>query len=79
MREKIGAHRVLVEKSERRIPRGRPMRGWEDDIKMDLLEVGWLGVDRIDLAQDRERWQVAGSNGCAKEPSACIKCRELRD
>ena len=37
---------------------GRPRRRWEDNIKMDLQEVGWVGMDCIDLAQDRDRWRV---------------------
>jgi hypothetical protein len=37
---------------------GRLRRRWIDNIKMDLLEVGWGGVDWIDLAQDRFRWRT---------------------
>ena len=37
---------------------GRPRRRWEDNIKMDLQEVGLGGVDWIDLAQDRDRWRA---------------------
>ena len=37
---------------------GRRRRGWEDNIKMDLQEVGCRGLDRIDLAQDRDRWRA---------------------
>jgi hypothetical protein len=36
----------------------RPRRRWEDNIKMDSQKVGWKGVDRIDLVQDRERWRA---------------------
>jgi hypothetical protein len=36
----------------------RPRRRWEDNIKMDLREVGWGGVDWINLAQDRDRWRA---------------------
>jgi hypothetical protein len=43
MGERRGAYRVLVEKPERRRPLGRPMRRWEDNIKMGLREVGWVG------------------------------------
>jgi len=39
-------------------PRGRPMCRWEDNIKMDLQEVGCGGMDLINLAQDRDRWQA---------------------
>jgi hypothetical protein len=36
----------------------RPRRRWEDNIKMDLREVGWGGADWIDLVQDRDRWRA---------------------
>ena len=48
-------YRVLVEKLERKRPLGRPKFRWEDNIKMDLHEVGW-DIDWIDLAQDMGRW-----------------------
>jgi hypothetical protein len=48
-----------VGKPEGKIPLGRPRCRWVDDnIKMNLLEVGWGGVDWIDLAQDRDKWSV---------------------
>jgi hypothetical protein len=37
---------------------GRPRRRWEDNIKIDLQEVGWGGMDWINLAQDRDRWRA---------------------
>jgi hypothetical protein len=46
----------LVEKPEGKRPLGRPRLRWEDNIKMDLQEVGCGGIDWIDLAQDRDRW-----------------------
>jgi len=49
-------YRVLVEKPERKRPLGRPRRRWDDNIKMDLQEVG--GIDWIELAQDRDRWRT---------------------
>jgi hypothetical protein len=58
MGERSGAYRVLVAKPEGRRPLGRPWRRWEDNIKMDLREVGWGGADWIDLAQDRNRWRA---------------------
>jgi hypothetical protein len=48
-----GAYRILVGR-----PVGRHRRRWEDNIKIDLQEVGWEGMDWIDLAQDRDRWQA---------------------
>jgi hypothetical protein len=58
MGERRGAYRALVGKPERRRPLGRPRRTWEDNIKMDLREVGWGGMDWINLAQDRDRWRA---------------------
>ena len=55
MREGRGVYRVLVGKPEGKRPLGRPRRRWEDNIKMDLQEVGW-GMEWIELAQDRDRW-----------------------
>jgi len=56
--EKRGVYRVLVGKPERKRPLGRPGRRWEDNIKMDLQEVGCGGIDWIELAQDRDRWRA---------------------
>jgi hypothetical protein len=50
--------RVLMGKPEGRRPLGRPRRIWEDNIKMDILEVGCGNTDWIDLAQDRDRWRA---------------------
>ena len=50
-------YRVLVGKLEGKRPLGRPRRRWEDNIKMDLREVGFGGMDWIELAQDRDRWR----------------------
>ena len=53
-----GVHRVLVGKPEGKRPMGRPRRRWEDNIKMDLLEVGGGCGDWMELAQDRDRWRA---------------------
>jgi hypothetical protein len=53
MEEKRNAYRILVGKSEGKRPLGRPRRRCVDNIKMDLREIGWYGVDWIDVAQDR--------------------------
>jgi hypothetical protein len=50
------AYMVLVRRPEGRRTLGRPRRRWEDTIKMDLQEVGWVGMDWIAVAQDRDRW-----------------------
>ena len=52
-----GVHRVLAGKPERKRPLGKPRRRWEDNIKMDLWEVG-EGGDWMELAQDRDRWRA---------------------
>jgi hypothetical protein len=54
-----GAYRVLVGKLEGKRTLGRPRHRWEDNIKMYLEEVGWKGMEWIDLAQDRDRWQAS--------------------
>ena len=51
-------HRMLVGKPEGKRPLGRPRRRWEDNIKMDFQEVGYGGMDWIELAQDRDRWRA---------------------
>jgi len=58
MGEGRGVHRVLVGKPEGRRPLGRPRRRWEDNIKTELQEVGGGFGDRMELAQDRDRWQA---------------------
>jgi hypothetical protein len=58
MGEDRGVHRVLVGKPEGKRPLGRPRCKWEDNIKMDLQEVGGGHVDWMELAQDRDRWRV---------------------
>jgi hypothetical protein len=58
MGDKRGSCRVLVERPLGRRPFGCPRHGWEDNIKVDLQEVGWGGMDWIDLAQDRDRWRA---------------------
>jgi len=58
VREKRGANSVLVGDPEGKRPLGSPRPRWEDKIKMDLQEVGCGGLDWIDLAQDRGRWQA---------------------
>jgi hypothetical protein len=55
--EKSGACRILVGRPEGRRPLGRPRHRWEDNIKMDLQDVGW-GMDWIELALDRDRWRA---------------------
>ena len=56
--DRRGVCRVLVGKPEGKRPLGRPRRRWEDNIKIDLQEVGCGDIDWIDLAQDRERWRA---------------------
>jgi hypothetical protein len=58
MGEKRNAYRILVGKPEGKRSLGRPRRKWVDNIKMDLRETGWDGMDVIDLAQDRDYWRA---------------------
>ena len=58
MEERGDINRVLVRKTEGKRPLGRPRRRWKDNIEMDLQDVGCGGMDWIELAQDRDRWQA---------------------
>ena len=58
MEEGRGVHKVLVGKPELKRPLGRPRRRWEDNIKMDLEEVGRGCGDWMELAHDRDRWRA---------------------
>jgi hypothetical protein len=56
--EKRNAYRILVLKPEGKRPLGRPRLRWVGNTKMDFREIGWNGMDRIDLAQDRDHWRA---------------------
>jgi hypothetical protein len=72
MGEERGVHRVLVGKLEGKRPLGRSRRRWKDDTKMYLQEVGGGCGDRMELAQNRDRW---GTCEYGKKPSGFIKMR----
>jgi hypothetical protein len=80
MEEGRGAYRILVGRPEGRRPLGRPRPRWEDNIKIDLQEVGWGGG-----AWSRLIWLRIGTGGragcceCGNEPSGSIKCGEFLD
>ena len=52
------AYTALVGRPERKSPLGRPRYRWKNNSTMDHQEMGWGGMDCINLAQDRDRWQV---------------------
>jgi hypothetical protein len=52
------AYRTWVGKPEGKRPLGRPRRRWVNNIKMDLSEIGWDGMEWIDLTQDRDQWRA---------------------
>jgi hypothetical protein len=58
MGEKRNTYRLLMRKPEGRRPLGRPRRRWLNNIRMDLVQVGWGDMDWIGLAQDRGRWRA---------------------
>ena len=74
--ERRDVYRVLMGKPEEKRPLRRPRHRWEDNIKMDLQEVGCGGMDWIQLARD---WDVVGTCKCGNEPSGSIKCVEFLD
>jgi hypothetical protein len=58
MGEKGNAYRILVGKPEGKRPLGRPIRRWANNIRIDLREIGWGGMDWINLAQDIDQWRA---------------------
>jgi hypothetical protein len=56
--EKRNACRILVGMPKGKRPLGRPRRRWVDNVRIDLRETGWDGMDWIDLAQDRDQWMA---------------------
>jgi hypothetical protein len=58
MGEKRNAYRILVGKPQGKKTLGRPRCRWVDNIKMDLGEIRWSGINWIDLAQDRDQWRA---------------------
>jgi len=76
MGESRGMYRDLVGKPEGKIPLGRPRHRGEDNINMDLQELGCGCMDWIELAQDRDKCQELE---CGNEPSGFIKCGEFLD
>jgi hypothetical protein len=56
--DKRNAYRILVGNPEGRRPLGRPTRRWLNNVKMDLREIGWDGMDWIHLAHDRDQWRA---------------------
>jgi hypothetical protein len=58
MGETRNAYRISVGNPEGRRPLGRPRRRWVNNIRMDLREIGWDGVDWIQVAQDRDQWRA---------------------
>jgi hypothetical protein len=58
MGEKRNAYRIMVGNPEGKRPLRRPRRRWVDNLKMDLREIRWDGMDWIDLAQDRDQWMA---------------------
>jgi hypothetical protein len=61
MGEERKVYTVLVGKPEGKRPLGRPRRRWEDEIRIDLREIGLGGMEWIQLPQDRERWRAVVS------------------
>lgn len=72
--DKRNAYRILVGKPEGKRSLGRPRREWANNIKIDLREIRWDGMDWMDLDQDRDQWRAREH---VDEPSGCTKCWEV--
>jgi hypothetical protein len=73
------AYRILEGKPEGRRPLGRSRRRWVNNIKTNLRETRWGGMDWIDLAQDRGHWRTLDSCEHGNETSGSIKCWEISE
>jgi hypothetical protein len=58
---KMNAYRIFVGKSKGKRPLRRPRRRWVDNIEMNLREIGWGDMDRINMTQDRDQWRAVVS------------------
>jgi len=58
MGDRRGSCRVLMERPEGKRSLRKPRHSWDDNIKMGLQDVGWSGMNWIDLAQDTDRWRA---------------------
>jgi hypothetical protein len=58
MGEMRNTYKIFIGKPERKRPRGRPRRRWEDNIRMNLKEIAWRDVDWMHLAQVRDQWRA---------------------
>jgi hypothetical protein len=75
MVEKRNAYRILVGESEEKRLVGRSRGRWVDNTEMNFREIGWVGTDWSDLAQDRDQWEGSCEHG--NEPSGFINCWEI--
>jgi hypothetical protein len=71
------AYKIVIGTAEGKRPRGRCRRRWEDNIRMDLREIRWEGVDWMHLAQDRGQWRAFMKKG--NESSGSVKGGEFLD
>jgi hypothetical protein len=65
MEAKRNAYRILEGKTEEKRPLGRPRCRWVNNIKMGRREIGWDGMDWIDMTQDRDQWRALVCNSCS--------------
>jgi hypothetical protein len=75
--ERRGVYRVLVGKPEGKRPLGRPRRRWENNIKMDLKDVGCGGMAWVEMVRDRDRWRALVN--AVMNLRGPLKCGEFLD
>jgi hypothetical protein len=77
--EKRNAYRILVGNPEGKRPLGRPRRRWVNNIKKDLRQTGWNGMDWTDLVQDRDSCEHGNESACSRNAGKLLSACTIGD